>query len=64
MDGHAVGSDGVTRIGWGHTNGSMADLLTVQVYRADDDGNEYLFREVPFINTGGVEYVGPTDGKF
>lgn len=46
-DGHG----GVTSVQWSKTSGSMAHILTVQIYKGDD-----LHSEHPFINVLGVVY--------
>lgn len=53
---YEVGRNNVTAIEWGSTNGHMAPLATVKVYR---DGN--LHSEHPFCNVLGVYYAEATD---
>lgn len=55
---YAVGRSGITAITWGETCGSMAALLTVQVWK-----NDALHSEHPFINVLGVYYAAPEAPK-
>lgn len=48
---HKVGDDDVTAIEWGVTNGSMAEIQTVRVFK-----NGHLHSEHPFPNVLSVYY--------
>lgn len=58
-DGEEYYEDGkhdVTGIQWGKTNGHMAHIMTVRVYK-----NRVLHSEHPFVNCLSVYYKPPTE---
>jgi hypothetical protein len=52
---YQVGRGGVTSIEWGNTDGHMAHLLTIAVYRNDELHSEHIFSNVLSVIYAAVE---------
>lgn len=55
---YVIGRNGVTAIEWGSTNGHMAALATVRVFKGG-----VLSSEHPFCNVFGVYYAAPKETR-